>query len=250
MALGALLPWNWGQSSSEKELDHGKKRRVRTRAEQVAESKMNSSEKTRSSDMDSDAHFPGLVNMSGTHCFMNSTLQSLASLSFLPPYLLAIRTRAEVLDVPTPVVDALLDLLTALNSPAPAGQPLRARALVEALCTPPPDLSISPSSDFDSLALSPLPRSAAAAPSPAASALSAFWNAASPSSFSSASSNNNSLKAAALLASHEHQDAQELFQLISECVREESAHVGRGGGGLVARSGCRVRLRVWVWLGM
>ncbi|KAJ7681865.1 hypothetical protein DFH06DRAFT_947857, partial [Mycena polygramma] len=182
MALGALLPWNWGQSSTEKELEHGKKRRVRTRADQVAESKMNSSEKTRSSDLDSDAHFPGLVNMSGTHCFMNSTLQALASLSSLPPYLLAIRTRAEALDVPTPVVDALLDLLSALNSPASSGQPLRAGALVEALCTPPPDLSISPS-----------------------------------------------VKAAALLASHEHQDAQELFQLISECVREESARVGREG---------------------
>ncbi|KAJ7622713.1 hypothetical protein B0H17DRAFT_842474, partial [Mycena rosella] len=38
-----------------------------------------------------------------------------------------------------------------------------------------------------------------------------------------------SAKAAALLASHEHQDAQELFQLLSECVREESARVSREG---------------------
>ncbi|KAJ6470745.1 hypothetical protein C8R47DRAFT_1023391, partial [Mycena vitilis] len=248
MALGALLPWNWGQSSSEKKLDHGKKRRVRTRAEQVAESKINSNDKSRSSDLDSDAHFPGLVNMSGTHCFMNSTLQALASLSSLPPYLLAIRTRAEALDVPTPVVDALLDLLAALNSPASSGQPLRAIALVEALCTPPPDLSIFPSSD--SLALSPLPRSGASAASPAASALSAFWDAASPSASSSAQSNNNSLKAAALLASHEHQDAQELFQLISECVREESARVGREGardrgfGGALGLTGTGVNGKV------
>ncbi|KAJ7936420.1 hypothetical protein B0H13DRAFT_1562220, partial [Mycena leptocephala] len=42
--------------------------------------------------------------------------------------------------------------------------------------------------------------------------------------------NTNSLKAAALLATHEHQDAQELFQLLSECVREESVRVGREGG--------------------
>ncbi|KAJ7809441.1 hypothetical protein B0H13DRAFT_2385230 [Mycena leptocephala] len=48
--------------------------------------------------------------MSGTHCFMNSTLQS--------PYLIVIRTRAEVLDVPTPVVDALIDLLTAIDEVA------------------------------------------------------------------------------------------------------------------------------------
>ncbi|KAF8200497.1 hypothetical protein K438DRAFT_1758718 [Mycena galopus ATCC 62051] len=47
-------------------------RRVRTRAEQVAESKRG--EKTRAGDAETD--FPGLVNMSGTHCFMNSTLQS------------------------------------------------------------------------------------------------------------------------------------------------------------------------------
>ncbi|KAJ7181439.1 hypothetical protein C8R43DRAFT_823635, partial [Mycena crocata] len=40
----------------------------------------------------------------------------------------------------------------------------------------------------------------------------------------------SSAKAAALLASHEHQDAQELFQLLSECVREEGARVAREGG--------------------
>ncbi|KAJ6464352.1 hypothetical protein C8R45DRAFT_840408, partial [Mycena sanguinolenta] len=186
-----LLPWKWGSGSQErepsgngKERESEKKRRVRTRAEQVAEAAQAHSkkdrEKEKSLDADVvDAYFPGLVNMSGTHCFMNSTLQALASLSTLPPYLLAIRTRAEALDVPTPVVDALIDLLAALNTPSPtAAQPLRAVALVEAL----------------------------------------------------ASTNlGASAKATALLASHEHQDAQELFQLLSECVREEGARVVREG---------------------
>ncbi|KAF8200473.1 hypothetical protein K438DRAFT_653681 [Mycena galopus ATCC 62051] len=84
MALRALLPWNWGTAHSghEKELGSGNGTgtgtgknsngiRVRTRAEQVAESKRG--KKTRAGD--ADAHFPGLVNMSGTHCLMNSTLQ-------------------------------------------------------------------------------------------------------------------------------------------------------------------------------
>jgi hypothetical protein len=80
MALGALLPWNWGYSPHEKDSrdSTAKKRRVRTRAEQVAEHKKNGASERGGDD---DAHFPGLVNMSGTHCFMNSTLQ-VCSLSF------------------------------------------------------------------------------------------------------------------------------------------------------------------------
>ncbi|KAJ6470699.1 hypothetical protein DFH09DRAFT_1008192, partial [Mycena vulgaris] len=215
MALGALLPWNWGYSTHEKEREHGKKRRVRTRAEQLSEKNKPGNEKGLALDAAAadpadadDAHFPGLVNMSGTHCFMNSTLQAMASLSSLPPYLLAIRTRAETHDVPTPVVDALLDLLAALNSPDPAAaRPLRATALVEALCAPPP-------------ALEPPPPGTGAA-----SALAAFWDAR-----GSGTAGSTSAKAAALLASHEHQDAQEFFQLLSECVREEGARVAREGG--------------------
>ncbi|KAJ7737414.1 hypothetical protein DFH07DRAFT_985524 [Mycena maculata] len=184
MAL-RLLPWHWGSGSSEIGLPHGheregergKTRRVRTGAGQRYAGEKGRVEKA-------DALFPGLVNMSGTHCFMNSTLQALASLSSLPPYLLAIRTRAEALDVPTPVVDALLDLLSALNTPSSSAAPLRATALVEALCAPPP---------------------------------------------LTASGSTTNLKASALLATHEHQDAQELFQLLSEAVREDAQRVAREG---------------------
>lgn len=60
---------------------------------------------------DEDGYYPGLVNISGTYCFMNSTIQALASLSYLHPHIAAIQRKAEALDVPTPVVDALKDLL-------------------------------------------------------------------------------------------------------------------------------------------
>ncbi|KAJ7919490.1 hypothetical protein B0H13DRAFT_2656774 [Mycena leptocephala] len=199
MALGALLPWNWGHSGHsphEKELEHGKERRVRTRAGQVAENKKKLNEKSPGLGVDSDAHFPGLVNMSGTHCFMNSTLQALASLSGLSPYLLAIRTRAEALDVPTPVVDASLTSSPRSTPPPPppSAPSLLSRPSVRRLLP-----SIRPSASSSSLT-------------------SAFWDA--PRGASTTS--NASAKAAALLASHEHQDAQELFQLLSECVRERA----------------------------
>ena len=84
---------------------------------------------------DEYSYYPGLVNVSGTYCFMNSTIQvcsstlvfsvclsirqidvyrqmqALASLRHLYPYIDAIHTKAEAFDVPTPVVDALRDLL-------------------------------------------------------------------------------------------------------------------------------------------
>ncbi|KAJ7193214.1 hypothetical protein GGX14DRAFT_592949 [Mycena pura] len=56
------------------------------------------------------------------------------------------------------------------------------------------------------------------------SALTAFWDAC-----ISSSTTPHIARAAALLVSHEHQDVQELFQLLSECVREENARVGREG---------------------
>ncbi|KAF8200481.1 hypothetical protein K438DRAFT_653742 [Mycena galopus ATCC 62051] len=103
-------------------------------------------------------------------CPLSSPLEkkfsALASLSALPPHLLAIRTRAEALDVLTPVVDALLDLLAALNTPTHSGAapPLRALALIEALCAPPPVLDSPSSSPFDSP--SPSPSKSAPAPRP------------------------------------------------------------------------------------
>jgi ubiquitin C-terminal hydrolase len=59
-----------------------------------------------------DGCYTGLVNVSGTYCFMNSTLQAFASLHSLLPYLNELHDKAEALDVPSPVTDALRNLLT------------------------------------------------------------------------------------------------------------------------------------------
>jgi ubiquitin carboxyl-terminal hydrolase 1 len=143
--------------------------------------------------------FPSYIS----NLFRSHTHQALASLSNLPPYLLGICTRAEALDVPTPVVDAHIDLFAALNTPTPTGQPLRVLALVEALCAPLPSLSSSDSSA----------PSSASSPSSPSSLMSVFWDACGPAPHTS------SARANTLLASH--QDTQELFQLLSEAMRED-----------------------------
>lgn len=56
------------------------------------------------------SYFPGLYN-TGNSCFLNSTLQSLASLDVLKEYLDNVMHLAEAWDVPTPVTDALYDLV-------------------------------------------------------------------------------------------------------------------------------------------
>ena len=56
------------------------------------------------------SHYPGLYN-TGNSCFLNSTLQSLASLDVLRAYLEKVMELAETWDVPTPVTDALYDLI-------------------------------------------------------------------------------------------------------------------------------------------
>jgi ubiquitin carboxyl-terminal hydrolase 1 len=84
------------------------------------------------SEWDNALYYPGLVNISGTYCFMNSTLQvcglffinfaylnpklsqALASLTYLQPQIDAIHAKAEALDVPTPVIDALHELFNGM----------------------------------------------------------------------------------------------------------------------------------------
>ena len=84
------------------------------------------------SEWDNALYYPGLVNISGTYCFMNSTLQvcglffitfpylnsepsqALASLTYLQPQIVAIHAKAEALDVPTPVIDALHELFNGM----------------------------------------------------------------------------------------------------------------------------------------
>ncbi|KAF8967428.1 hypothetical protein BDZ97DRAFT_1916718 [Flammula alnicola] len=205
-SLGFSLPWLWSGSSSQTAISsngsRGKKHKrkssgssskskgVRTRTEQIA---MDSLAKSKGTDKFADdseledyQYYPGLVNISGTYCFMNSTLQAMASLSYLQPHIDAIHSKAVALDVPTPVIDALQELFKNLNTPKSTYNSLRPHGIISALSNPQP----------------PTPNSKGT-----------FH----PSTSSS------------LFNSREHQDAQELFQLVSECIKNEMGAVDREG---------------------
>ncbi|KAF8345622.1 hypothetical protein F5887DRAFT_1282546 [Amanita rubescens] len=132
---------------------------------------------------ENDGYYPGLVNISGTYCFMNSTLQALASLYYLQPHVDTIHTNAEALDVPTPIIDTLQHLFQKLNTPRSSYHSIRPVDIIDALT-------------------------------------------------------NVEGRTNALFYSREHQDAQELFQLLSECLKNEITAVDkeakrdRGLGGL------------------
>ncbi|EGO02282.1 hypothetical protein SERLA73DRAFT_49623 [Serpula lacrymans var. lacrymans S7.3] len=185
--LDSLLHWSWSYGSSTSTSSHEskklKKKHVRSRAEQIA---LNGYAKPGSTNGEEhvEGHYPGLVNISGTYCFMNSTLQAMASLSYLQPYIDAVHAKAEALDVPSPVIDALQDLLRDLNSPQSSYNSIRPMAIISALA------------------------------------------------------DHSSGKHNSLFSSREHQDAQELFQLVSECIKKEvlatdkEEYRDRGFGGL------------------
>ncbi|UZJ56651.1 hypothetical protein CBS101457_005971 [Exobasidium rhododendri] len=80
----------------------------------------------------SSNHYAGIYN-TGNSCFLNSTLQSLASLDQLRDHLESIMQLAEIWDVPTPVTDALFDLITELNRPLAKRSALIPRQLTDAL---------------------------------------------------------------------------------------------------------------------
>lgn len=178
-SLSSLLPWSWstnGQSSQKSAtVDRKHKRKHASRSER---SSTDHSRRGKSIDMgNSDGYYPGLVNVSGTYCFMNSTIQALSSLSYLLPQIDAIHEKAEQLDVPTPVIDALQEVFQELNCPRSSYASIRPMRLIEALKHPSPSVA-----------------------------------------------RNNSL-----MYSREHQDAQELFQLVSECIKTELAEVDKEG---------------------
>ncbi|KAF8914429.1 hypothetical protein CPB84DRAFT_1742185 [Gymnopilus junonius] len=158
------LSWLWPSSSSSSNLGSPSSgKRHRKKASQGGDEY--------DSDSDEAQYYPGLVNISGTYCFMNSTLQAMSSLAYLQPQIQAIQSKAEALDVPTPVVDALQELFTTLNTPKSNYNSLRPHGIIDALSAPPP-----------------LPSSSSSAPR-----------------------------------------RQELFQLVSECIKNEMAAVEREG---------------------
>ncbi|OJA15531.1 hypothetical protein AZE42_07293 [Rhizopogon vesiculosus] len=179
------FPWSWSSNRSSAGSSHEtkklKKKLVRTRGEQI---ELNGHGRPSHKNEIHDGHYPGLVNISGTYCFMNSTIQAMASLSYLQPYLADTQAKAIELDVSSPVVDALLVLLQELNLPRNSYHSIRPLDIISALV------------------------------------------------------NHSPGKHNSLFSSREHQDAQELFQLVSECIKREVAsvdkegHRDRGLGGL------------------
>ncbi|KAF9448963.1 cysteine proteinase [Macrolepiota fuliginosa MF-IS2] len=162
--------------------DKKAKKHIRSRNEQLAQN--GSAQHAADTNGQDEGYYPGLVNISGTYCFMNSTLQALASLTYLQPHIDAINAKAEVLDVPTPVIDALKDLFRRLNKPHSNYHAIRPNDIIQAL------------------------------------------------------SSQTEGRSNSLFYSREHQDAQELFQVVSECIKNEitavdkEAYRDRGLGGL------------------
>jgi ubiquitin carboxyl-terminal hydrolase 1 len=142
-------------------------------------------------------------------------LQSFASLSYLIPYIEAIRAKAEKYDVPTPVVDCLFETVT------------RSSALLYFLFSSLNILRIR--SDLNT----PLSYYSSLRPTKMIATLSAPAHPYYMQQQSQSQSRNRSL----LFSSREHQDAQELFQLLSSLVKEEAVEVDREATAIGLRVG-------------
>jgi ubiquitin carboxyl-terminal hydrolase 1 len=116
----------------------------------------------------------------------------MASLAYVQPHIDAIHAKAVALDVPSPVIDALQELL---HGKLP--------------------------SQFTSLVTYTL-HADLNTPKPHTSALR-------PVDIISALSSHSTGKHNSLFSSREHQDAQELFQLLSECIKDETVAVDKEG---------------------
>ncbi|CAO1635862.1 unnamed protein product [Sympodiomycopsis kandeliae] len=88
-------------------------------------------QKASSNNAGGDYH-AGLVN-TGNTCFFNSVIQSLGSVEPLVSHVEEIRSIAEQIDIPTPVVDALVDLLHHLNTPQSKRSSINPRQLTSSL---------------------------------------------------------------------------------------------------------------------
>ncbi|OCF42880.1 ubiquitin carboxyl-terminal hydrolase 1 [Kwoniella heveanensis CBS 569] len=97
-----------GDDGSGNEMVTKKVRRRRRRA---------ADEDIQRSSVSTEGYYPGMVNLSGTLCYMNSVLQAFASITSLVKHLEKIVELAVEADVPTLVTDALLDVIRDLNTP-------------------------------------------------------------------------------------------------------------------------------------
>lgn len=80
----------------------------------------------------SSPKYKGLRN-TGNTCFFNSTLQSISSLTLYRKYLYLLVHEAERWDTPTPVIDALLELIEELATPGDRNAAINPVQLVRAL---------------------------------------------------------------------------------------------------------------------
>ncbi len=76
--------------------------------------------------------YKGLRN-TGNTCFFNSTLQSISSLPVYRKYLYTLVEEAERWDTPTPVIDALLELIEELSTPGDRNAAINPTQIVRAL---------------------------------------------------------------------------------------------------------------------
>ena len=116
----------------------------------------------------------------------------MASLCYLQPQVHQIHAKAEALDVPTPVIDALRKLLYSTCATAVVVVSCSTNCIALNVPTYGPQ-SYRPVEIIDAL------------------------------------SRNSPNKHNTLFSSREHQDAQELFQLLSECIKNEAAAVEKEG---------------------
>ncbi|ORY33965.1 hypothetical protein BCR39DRAFT_517965 [Naematelia encephala] len=134
MALGLVRWWTGSRASDDAEesddVGQGAGEIVKLKTRKVKRRRR----KENSLSIDDDAYFPGMVNLSGVLCYMNSVLQSMASIASLIQHLERIIHLAVEVDMPTPVSDALSDVMRDLNTPSSRTPiPLRPHALISAL---------------------------------------------------------------------------------------------------------------------
>ena len=78
-------------------------------------------------------YVPGLRNLGGNACFLNSSLQALASLPLFMPFLSSVSALSQSTQLEAPVTDALIDLFSQINTPSSSQRTLRPSLVIEAL---------------------------------------------------------------------------------------------------------------------
>ena len=116
--LGWLANNSDGIADDESSVSAGSRTRSKKGKHTRKSSKDDSSDNSKDASSSKTLHYPGLPNPTSTLCFANSILQSLSSLPLFNSYLHSLQSIAESYDVPTPLLDSLLSLMAALNTPS------------------------------------------------------------------------------------------------------------------------------------